>query len=281
MATHNQVRVIGYLLKDPVIINAGKTGEEKVLIQIRTTRRDIEGYYDDMFADLVLFYDGADLMNKCQSLQKFDVIDVKGVFNILPTQKRHQCTYCGHENIKYNSLSTFIYPISLSRIASYKDFYAEQGIMPNRILEDNYKEISNQCTIIGTVVTQPELIETRNHGQICRYCLGVDRKYYIKTQDDMTADYPWVYSYGKQAMRDYEHLVAKESVIFVDSFLHNRQIKGKMTCEHCGAEFSYQDIGTQFTPYSVEYLRGYKTDEDIERENDMIRRQSIHEEKES
>lgn len=258
-------------------MNQGVTGEEKVLIQIRTTRRDIEGYYDDLFADLVIFYDGVELIEKCKNLHKFDVIDVKGVFNILPTQKKHRCTYCGYENIKYNSLSTFVYPISMTRIASYRDFYAEQGIMPNRILEDNYKEISNQCLIIGTVVTQPELIETKRRLQICRYCLGVDRKYYIKTQDNLTADYPWVYSYGRQALRDFEHLVDKQSVVLIDGFLHSRKIRGAMHCEHCGADFSFQDIGTQFTPYSVEYLKGYKTDEDIEREKETIRRKVIHE----
>lgn len=278
MAAHNQVRIVGYLLKDPVIINKDKPGEEKILMQVRTTRRDIEGYYDDLFADLVVFYDGTELMEKLKGLRKFDVIDTKGVFNILPTQKKHKCTYCGHENIKYNSLSTFVYPIALQRIASYKDFYAEQGIMPNRILEDNYKEISNQCIILGTVVSEPELIETKNHVQICRYCLGVDRKYYIKTQDEQSADYPWVYSYGRQALRDYEHLVDKESLILVDGFLHNRKIRGSMHCDHCGSDFTFQDVGAQFTPYAVEYLTGFKRDEDIERENETMRRRQLHEE---
>lgn len=277
MATHNQVRLVGYLLKDPVLINPGKEGEEKILMQIRSVRRDIEGYYDDLFSDLVIFYDGKDLMEKCKKLKQFDAIDVKGVLNILPTQKKQKCPYCGHENIKHNALSTFVYPIALSRIASYQDFYADQGIMPNRILEDNFKEVSNQCLIIGTVVSQPELIETKKNIKICRYCVGVDRKYYIKTQDDITSDYPWVYTYGRQAERDYEHLVDKQSVVFIDGFVHNRKIRGRMYCEHCSSDFSFEDVGTQFTPYAVEYLSGYKTDEEIAREQETIRRRNIHE----
>ena len=33
MATHNQVREIGYLLSDPKVLNEGKIGEEKIILQ--------------------------------------------------------------------------------------------------------------------------------------------------------------------------------------------------------------------------------------------------------
>lgn len=262
MATHNQVRIVGYILKEPAIINEGIAGEEKFVAQVRTTRRDIEDFNDDRFADLVVFYDGIELMEKMKKLKRFDVIDIKGVLNICPTPKKHVCPECGTENIKYNSLSSFIYPISISRIASYQEYYEMFDIMPNKLLVDNYKEISNQCLIIGTVVSEPEIIETRK-GRICRYCLCVNRKYYIKTQDITTTDYPWVYSYGDNADRDYLHLKKNESSVLIDGFIHNVRTRGKLVCEHCGKEFVYKDIGTQFTPYSVEYLSGYKTDEEL------------------
>ena len=58
MATHNQVRVIGYLLKDPQIMNEGEEGGEKVIFLIRTTHRDIEGYPCMKFQDIMVYYDG-------------------------------------------------------------------------------------------------------------------------------------------------------------------------------------------------------------------------------
>lgn len=276
MATHNQVRVIGYLLKDPKIINEGVEGMEKILFQMRTTRRDIEGYNEDKFADLIVFYDGTELMNKMKNFKKFDIVDIKGVFNILPVNKKSVCTVCGSENIKYNGSSTFVYPIYVTRHGSYIDYFNEKGESPDALLEKNYKEVSNQCLIIGTVVTEPELM-TYKKKSCCRYGLGVDRKYYIGTQDDITADYPWVYSYGAQAELDHEKLVKEKSLILVDGFIHNKQIKVKCTCENCGSNYTHNDVGTQFTPYSVEYLSDYITDEELAMAEEDAKRRKIHE----
>ncbi len=276
MATHNQVNMVGFLLADPQIVNEGQIGEEKAIIQVRTVRREIEGYNRPDFADLVLFYGETELMDKCKSLRRFDVIQVKGVFNIINTRKIRRCPHCNHDNEINDSLSTFVYPQWISRIGSYKDYYNDQNQMPNAALLRNYREISNQCIIIGTVVTQPEFIEAKHGRNLCRYALGVDRKYYIKSQNDMTADYPWVYSYGKQAERDKKHLIDKESLIMVDGFIHNERIKKTTVCDNCGKEFSSKEIGTQFTPYSVEYLAGYKTDEEISMEEETLRRRKLN-----
>ena len=35
LATHNQVRIVGFLLNDPIITNENDMGEEQVLISIR------------------------------------------------------------------------------------------------------------------------------------------------------------------------------------------------------------------------------------------------------
>jgi len=275
MATHNQVRIVGYLIKEPKIKNEGIEGEEKFIAQIRTTRRDIEGFNDDRFADLILFYDGTELMPQLKTLRRFDLIDVKGVFNIIPTPKKHFCEHCGAENIKYNTRTSAVYPIDIERKANFQDYYEQLEIMPNKILEDNYREVSNQCLLLGTVVTDPELIQAKNGRTICRYAIGVDRKYYIKSQDMETCDYPWVYEYGHRAQEDYDHLIKNESLILLDGFIHNKKLTGHMTCSECGNEFTYTDVGTQFTPYSVEYMSGYKTDEDIEREKENERRRNI------
>ena len=88
MATHNQVRAIGYLLADPKIVNEGIEGEEKIIIKIRTVRRAIEGYTGQQYADLIVYYAGTDIMNKLKAFKQFDIIDIKGVFNILPTRKK-------------------------------------------------------------------------------------------------------------------------------------------------------------------------------------------------
>lgn len=273
MAHHNHVRTVGYLLKEPKIMNEGVEGSEKILFQIRTIRRETEGYNGRQFEDLIIYYDGTELMPKLKKLRQYDVVDIKGVFNVLTVNKRSICPACGAENIKYRGSSTFVYPIHVTKLQSYSTIADQDINSPEKLLESHYKEISNYSFIIGTVVSDPELIGTPKMP-CCRYRLGVDRKYYIKSQDELTSDYPWVYSYGQQAEWDYRHLV-KNAVIHVDGFIHNRQVEANMKCEHCGEEYTYPDVTTEFIPYSLEYLSGHKTDEDIALEEELEKRERL------
>ena len=275
MATHNQVRLIGYIINDPKILNEGKEGMEKVVFQMRTTRRKIEGYHEDQYADVIVLYDCPEMIDKFKDFKKYDIIDIKGVVNILPVTKKLTCTICGNETVKY-SVSTFIYPISATRLGSYYDYFTYIGESPDALLFKNYRENSNQVLLMGTVVTDPEMVPLgKNSVACCRYGFGVDRKYYIKTQDDKKSDYPWIYSYGDQAELDYLKLVKFESEIMIDGFIHNKRIKSRVTCEHCNCDFVYNNLVTQITPYSVEFMSGYKTDEDLAREAENRRREKI------
>lgn len=274
MATHNHARMVGYLITDPKIINADMEGAEKILFQIRTVRRPVDGYKGKQVEDVMVYYDGTEFMERMKKLKQFDLIDIKGVFNILTVNKKSTCPICGSENIKYRGCSTFIYPISFIKLNNILGSYEYDENLPESILQKHYKEVSNYAMIIGTVVSDPEMRGDETHP-CCRYRLGVDRKYYIKTQDDVTADYPWIYTYGQQALTDFKHL-QRDSVIFVDAFIHNRQVNASMKCERCSADYVYPDVVTEFIPYSVEYLSNYKTDEDIALENELKKREEIH-----
>lgn len=267
MATHNQVRIIGYLMQNPKVINEGVFGSEKILMKIRTARRPIEGYNGENYSDVLVYYAGTELMPKLKDYKEFDIVDIKGVFNVLPTHKKSVCPICGTVNYKTNSVSTFIYPISATRLGSYKSYFEEKQESPDKFLWSNYKENSNQCLIIGTVVTEPELISNK-HVHLCRYGLGVNRKYYIKEQTEQYADYPWVYSYGEQADRDKRYLT-KKSLILMDGYIHNENIVSRGHCEACDSDYTFKDVGTQFTPYSIEYLSGFKTEEEILKEEEL------------
>lgn len=67
MATHNQVCTVGFLKKDPKILNEGVEGAEKVLFMIRTLHRDLDGFHGMKFQDLMVYYDGTDLMSVLRS----------------------------------------------------------------------------------------------------------------------------------------------------------------------------------------------------------------------
>ena len=93
--------------------------------------------------------------------------------------------------------------------------------------------------------------------------LGIDRKYYIRTQSDVTADYPYVYSYGNQALMDLRHL-HKGSLVLADAFLRTREVQNNMVCGECGGTYQFQDVAMELIPYSVEsvsytHLRAHET----------------------
>lgn len=61
MATHNQVRMVGFLLAHPKIINEGQEGAEKAIFRIRTTHRDVDIYNGQQYQDVMIYYDGIEL----------------------------------------------------------------------------------------------------------------------------------------------------------------------------------------------------------------------------
>ena len=119
MAAHNQVRVLGYLLSDPAIYE-DETGDAKIYLAIRACNRAVDGYPDSSFQDLLIFYDGASedhnrdkLMTRLKSLVAYDLVDIKGVINVLSVNKPSICPSCGEKNVKVFGVSCFIYPITV------------------------------------------------------------------------------------------------------------------------------------------------------------------------
>lgn len=263
MAIHNHVRLVGYIKDPPIILNLGDEGAEKILLKLKTVHRDLDGYFGKKFQEIMVFYDSTEMIEKFKKLKQYDLIDIKGVLNILTVNKKTQCK-CGAYNIKYGSSAAYVYPISMHKLNAVKEAYEHDKDLPERILEKHFKEISNESFIVGTVVNEPKLYG-QNNRVYCKYQIGIDRKYYIKTQGELTSDYPWVYSFGKQALMDIDHLKVG-SVILADGFIQSRSIMAKMDdppCQACGKTYTYPSTLTEIVPYSVEYLRNYITDEEI------------------
>ena len=138
MATHNQVRAVGFLKNDPKILNEGVEGAEKILFMIRTLHRELDGFHGMKFQDLMVYYDGTELMQRIKALSKFDLIDIKGVFNILSLSKNSMCPGCGRVNTKLNGTSTFIYPISMTKLNAMREAY--EHVRGKVILQSQGKE---------------------------------------------------------------------------------------------------------------------------------------------
>ena len=261
MATHNEVRIVGYLKKDPMIMNPGVEGEEKILCTVRVANRELDGYNDPPFQNILLYYDGTEMMDQIKKLKAYDLIDVKGVVNVLNMYKRSVCPSCGKENKKGGTFFG-VYPIHISKLNGLQTVYEHDSELPDEVLIKHYREVSNHALVIGHVNTIPEMPET-DKGICCRYRLFVERKYCIKTQDDIKADYPFIYSYGRQALDDIQYL-KPGSLVLADGFIRMRSVKNKTTCGHCGCDYQFPDVACELIPYNVEYFRGYYTQEEVD-----------------
>lgn len=271
MAIHNQVRVVGYVLGNVIVKGEMVPGGRKVYFTIRTMPRAVDFYHEEKYQDVLVFYDGSDetLMNKMVGLQAYDLVDIKGVFNVMTIHKRTTCAHCGAENIKYHSSTTMIYPIHIMKLNALYQVFEQDNAKPEVLLAKHYREISNQVLICGTVVNEP-VLKQYEKSVFCKYQLGINRKYYIATQGEVTADYIWIYTFGQQAEDDERHLIPGATIL-MDGFMRNRKVDVNIECSTCGRTYSYPDVTTEFIPYSIEYLKGYLTDEEIaEKEREVM-----------
>lgn len=283
------MRIVGYITEEPTV--RGEEGASTVMLKVRTTHRRTEDHFEHrVFEDILVYFNdnsNKKLMNRMKELKKMDLVDIKGVFSVMLLNKPSLCEHCGHRNIKYNGCLTVLWPISAikrgnleadcqrwkEQCMAYQSLTEEEkaaGLMkdpkadepiPEKVLMTHFQEISNQVLVIGTLVSDPERIGTEKRPG-CRYMLGIDRKYYIRTQADITADYPYVYSFGEQALMDLRHL-HKGSLVLADAFLRTREVQNNMVCEACGRSYQFRDAAMELIPYSIEYLNNYWTDEDI------------------
>lgn len=251
MATHNGIRLVGFLINDPCAANESEENE-KIYFTIRVVNREVGGYHFEHFQDIIIFYDGLEFRNQIRTLKAYDLVDISGAVNVLTTDKRSVCPRCGESNTRLQGTYCFVYPTFIRKIDHLTTTLNYNEKLPEQMLEKYYKEVSNRCTILGTVVTEPEIAGISKVPN-CRYRIAVDRKYYIITQDDLTVDYPYIYSFGKQAKNDMMYLRVG-SLVMVDGFMRNRRVKSDMICENCGEKYTYDNIVTEIIPFGVEYL---------------------------
>lgn len=294
MATHNQVRIVGYISEKPNVHRDRYGIVDRIILGMTAVRRDIQGYGGNRLTMLNITYNGKDqaMLDQLSSLKQFDIIDVKGVVEIINANRRSECPNCMEENEAFTTLLT-VFPQFVYKLGSYaqaQDISRLSALNPESasFLESSpefnlirrYKEVSNQALLIGTVITKPQLVEDEKTGaKFCRYMIGVDRKFVLDRSEDSrkAADYPWVYTYGRQAEEDAKRLKGSQeneagSRVFVEAAVSTEKVEKHWKCANCGQEYTTEVNGSKLIAYSVEYLSNYLTKEDENREegSDLI-----------
>lgn len=273
------VHLIGVVQNPPTVQINNETGIPDLVvayIMVTTAARKYARWENSETPKLVPIRIRATLEDTAVPLSKAkenDLVIIKGVLSTRNVHKQLRCKNCGevysvnekddeepeldeNGNIiphRPTGMLTYVTPTAIEvRHTNYTKEEAEQHLIELR-------EMSNEVQLLGNLCADPVQWED---GRATAYQLGVNRKFYQRTDDaSIVADYPFVRSYGEQAMNDIEAL-HKSSTVLLDGFLKMRLFNRENNCPYCGATRVWQDSALEAVAYSVEYLANYKTGEE-------------------
>lgn len=262
MAKHNMVMLYAMVAKAPKIYKDKTTGEYvtgycPVIVTRGNRESGFDGITDLRYDTPVIMTGNEKTIKEMENWKENDIVEVKGVLTTKNVVKKAKCSYCGAIKKIEGCTLTFITPIFTE--VRKTNLSKEEGI---RLLKSHI-EISNQVSLIGYLVTEPDYYRTQYGVDITQYPIAVNRKYRIKDDDpSVKTDFPWIKSFNTIAKTDAE-LLRKGSLVFIDGMLQTREIKRKAECDECESEFEFPDSAVEIVSYSTEYLNGYNTEEDL------------------
>lgn len=281
MAHHNIVHLVGVVQTKPIVQiddNTGVPDAVTLYIMVTTAARKYARWENAEKPKLVPIRVRATLEETTIPLSKVkenDIVFLKGVLSTRNVNKKVRCQNCGEvfavnapEEEEYDEdgnpkppaptgLLTYVTPTAVDvRNTNFSKEEAEAYLI-------SVREMANEIQLLGNLCGDPQQWES---GMATSYQLGINRKFFQRTDDpSIVADYPFVRSYGDQALNDYEAL-HKSSTVLVDGFLRMRKFNRQNTCPFCGAARTWEDYVLEAVPYSVEYIANYKTGEEREAE---------------
>ena len=261
MAIHNEVIQNGWLVYKPIIQKDAEGNYKKGLCILKTMRgkRSIGDKIRGIYYDTpVIQSKNPEDIKKMEQWDAGDIIELKGFLASREVKKARRCTYCNNK-LSTPGVQMYIQPIFMTR--------REQGVdeveARNRLNE--LCEISNKIFAIGNLTKDPVMGKTNKGVSNTAYQLAIDRKFRVREDSvEERTDFPWVKTYGAQAELDNESLTTG-AVVMVDGALRVRSDYPRSDkCPICGETFVWKDTTMEIVPYSVEYLRNFKTPENLE-----------------
>ena len=271
MARHNEVHLYARVHKKPVIAQDTATGEYLYAMGYVNVVRGYRDAHDNLNYlkhdyPLVLSRDNA-IIEEMSTWEENDIVVIKGAISSKSIPKKTFCPNCTGEDgkpTKNEARGNLLYvtPIHAIKLKHYEEkMGAVEDIVKNR-------EISNQISVLASLIRPPHYFKNEKGLVITQYPIAINRKFHIKTDDPcIKTDFPYVTSYGEQAVEDKLRLNTGSDVM-IDGLIQSRKKHRKTKCKCCGAIYEWTDNNMEIVPYAVEYIRGtYKTDEDLEAEN--------------
>lgn len=175
-----------------------------------------------------------DIITEIKNCKENDIVIVKGVLKTTQMNTLTRCSHCKEENIQ-KLLFMYIDPFYFEIRNSCESKKEAENIL------QEYREISNQITIGGTLLTPPQNFIDKN---------GVNTTIYnISNRDEVFS----VKSFGTNATND-ANALNKGDLVFVDGFLANRKRKYTNSCPNCVRQYNWTGLTLEIVPYTTEYI---------------------------
>lgn len=253
MARENYVLLHGQLYDKARISINGEGEAKRATFALKVIRRPFltgEGqvHAGKLYIDYpVILTSDPELIKTASTLQKGDMVDVRGVITTREITKKAICPN-GHP-VSWDGNFVFITPIYICRREQCLSEEVGMTLLRER------SEISNVVMIIGTLCRDPVLHEYEDKkGYMTQYQIASNRRYHIRDgHETERTDYPWIKTVNRQAVEDAAHL-RTNSTVFINGAVQTREVERSIACGECGEVFDLKESVAEVFPYSVEYL---------------------------
>ena len=269
MARHNLVFLYGFVTAVQIQRHPSGNSYAVAYVTVARSERSVGDHKYHMKCDsiLIMCRDEA-ILKEMSTWKQYDFVEVKGPISAKTIGKGSFCVSCGEKNVA-DGVMVFVNPIFAKKRAH---FDTQEECMA--YLTEN-REVSNMAFIFGTLCRDPKKVTPKEGLIVTQYQIALNRKFRIRTDDpQIKSDYPWVKSYGDNAISDREHLHIGSDV-FIDGCLQARKVNRHTTCAACGKSYDWADFAMEVVPYETEYVANFYTEEEVEQRKAAIAEQKV------
>lgn len=183
-------------------------------------------------------------ITEMSSWQIGDIVDIKGYASVTNLYATPKCSHCNADN-EQTVPFFFVCPI-------YSEMRLKQPskTQTNEYMT-NHKEVSNQITIGGMLVTPAQEYCSKEGVQTTIFDIQTDVKYnFEETQKEYHIFPVKNFGFNAKIAKDLQ----KSDLVFVDGFLSKRKNKHNCTCKSCNKSFNWSDNGVEIASLSLEFF---------------------------
>lgn len=269
MARHNLVFLLGFVTTIHIIRPEGADPYALCYITVARGPRSVGDHKKHMKMDNpVLMCRDPQILREMEGWQTNDIVEVKGMIAAKNIRKASHCAFCGEKNAA-DGVIVYVNPI----FAKKRMHFDTQDECLAYLGEN--QEVSNQAFIFGTLCRDPKKIRPKEGLIVTQYQIALNRKFRIQADaPEIRTDYPWVKSYGENAVRDREYLHVG-SQVFIDGCIQARKVNRHTVCAACGQRYDWADKALEIVPFETEYIANFYTEEEVKQAREKIAAEQV------